>query len=75
MGQERLENPSILLSKKDLPHVDSGVNKEQLVKELKDEAKSRQSVEHEKMEKTIRGGPAAHVQSAADKLEKAVKEE
>ncbi|CAG8483867.1 5458_t:CDS:2 [Diversispora eburnea] len=75
IGQERFENPTTLISNKKLPPVNKDVDQKQLVEELKDETRSRETVENEKMTKILGGGPAANVQSAMNKLESVVNKE
>ncbi|CAG8556111.1 9277_t:CDS:2 [Cetraspora pellucida] len=68
IAQERLENPSDLINSDNLPPV-KHPDENELLNRLKEEAKERQLVENYEMVGTVRGGVAANVQSAADKLE------
>ncbi|CAG8779598.1 11477_t:CDS:1, partial [Racocetra fulgida] len=72
IAQERLENPSDLTNSVNLPPVQH-LDENELLNRLKDETKERQLVENYEMVGTVRGGVAANVKSAADKLENALK--
>ncbi|CAG8438226.1 11536_t:CDS:2 [Dentiscutata heterogama] len=67
VAQERLENPSDLTNSQYLPPIQHPDEKE-LLNRLKEEARTRQRIENYEMEATVKGGVAAHVRSAADKL-------
>jgi hypothetical protein len=72
IGQTRLTNPSELT--RDLPHVEN-VDIAELHRRLVDEAKHRQAIETHASEIQPRGGIAAHVQSAADKIAQVIEHE
>ncbi|CAG8757118.1 350_t:CDS:2, partial [Dentiscutata heterogama] len=72
VAQERLENPSDLTNSKHLPHVQNPDEKE-LSNRLNQEVKTRSRAEQLEMERTVKGGVAANVKSAADRIENDLK--
>ncbi|CAG8495990.1 23734_t:CDS:2 [Dentiscutata erythropus] len=72
VAQERSENPSDLTNSKHLPHVQIPDEKE-LLNRLNQEVKTRSRAEQLEMERTVKGGVAANVKSAADRIENDLK--